>query len=58
MSRDLVDQEGLVMTACKGTLGEEMPEAYKNLNDVVQVAHAAGIALKVARLKSVACTKG
>jgi len=46
------------MSAGKGTLSEEMPEAYKDLNDVVQVVHDAGIAKKVARLKSIACIKG
>jgi len=35
-----------------------MPEAYKNLHDVVQVVHNAGIAKKVANLKSIACIKG
>jgi len=46
------------MAGSKGTLGEEMPEAYKNLNDVVDVVHDAGIAQKVAKLKSIACIKG
>lgn len=58
ISRELADQGVLVMAGSKGTLSEEMPEAYKNLNDVVQVVHEAGIAQKVARLKSVACIKG
>ncbi len=58
ISRELADQGVLVMAGSKGTLGEEMPEAYKNLNDVVQVVHDAGIARKVAKLKSVACIKG
>ncbi len=58
ISRELADQGVLVMAGSKGTLNEEMPEAYKNLNDVVQVVHDAGIARKVARLKSVACIKG
>lgn len=58
ISRELADQGVLVMSAGKGTLSEEMPEAYKNLNDVVQVVHDAGIARKVARLKSIACIKG
>jgi len=48
----------LVMAGSKGTLSEEMPEAYKNLQDVVQVMHEAGIARKVAKLKSIACIKG
>jgi len=35
-----------------------MPEAYKNLQDVVQVMHESGIAKKVAKLKSLSCIKG
>ena len=58
ISRELADQGVLVMSASKGTLSEEMPEAYKDLNDVVQVVHDAGIAKKAARLKSIACIKG
>jgi tRNA-splicing ligase RtcB len=58
ISRELADQGVLVMSASKGTLSEEMPEAYKNLSDVVQVVHDAGIARKVAKLKSIACIKG
>jgi tRNA-splicing ligase RtcB len=58
ISRELADRGVLVMAESKGTLGEEMPEAYKNLDEVVDVMHAAGIAKKVARLKSVACIKG
>ena len=42
ISRELANQGVLVMSAGKGTLSEEMPEAYKNLNDVVQVVHEAG----------------
>jgi tRNA-splicing ligase RtcB len=56
--RELAEQGVLVMASSKGTLKEEIPEAYKNLQDVVQVVHDAGIAKKVARLKSVACIKG
>ncbi len=58
IAREMADQGVLVMAGSKGTLSEEMPEAYKNLNDVVQVVHDAGIARKVARLKSIACIKG
>jgi tRNA-splicing ligase RtcB len=46
------------MASSKGTLREEIPEAYKNVNDVVQVMHESGIATKVAMLKSLACIKG
>jgi tRNA-splicing ligase RtcB len=58
ISRELADRGVLVMAGSKETLGEEMPEAYKNVHDVVEVVHDAGIAKKVARLKSLACIKG
>ncbi len=58
IGRELAEQGVLVMAGSRGTLSEEMPEAYKNLNDVVQVVHEAGIAKKVARLKALACIKG
>jgi len=58
IARELSDKGILVMASSKGTLSEEMPEAYKNLHDVVQVMHEAGIAKKVARLKSLSCIKG
>ena len=58
ISRELADQGVLVMAGSRGTLGEEMPEAYKNLQDVVQVMHESGIAKKVAKLKSLSCIKG
>ncbi len=58
ISRELADRGVLVMAGSKGTLGEEMPEAYKNVHDVVEVVHDAGIAKKAARLKSLACIKG
>ncbi len=39
-------------------LVEEAPEAYKDVDQVVEVVHAAGIARKVARLRPVAVVKG
>jgi len=58
IAQELACQGVLVMASSKGTLREEIPEAYKNVNDVVQVMHESGIATKVAKLKSVACIKG
>jgi tRNA-splicing ligase RtcB len=58
IAKELAEKGVLVMAGSKGTLKEEMPEAYKNLHDVVQVVHDAGIAKKVARLQSIACIKG
>jgi tRNA-splicing ligase RtcB len=39
-------------------LAEEAPEAYKDVTDVVRVAHGAGISKKVARTKPIAVVKG
>jgi tRNA-splicing ligase RtcB len=58
IARELADQGVLVMASSKGTLREEMPEAYKNLQDVVEVMHESGIAKKVAKLKALSCIKG
>lgn len=39
-------------------IAEEAPQAYKNIDNVVEVVHRAGIAKKVARLVPVAVIKG
>jgi tRNA-splicing ligase RtcB len=39
-------------------LAEEMPEAYKDVKDVVDVVHRFGISTRVARLRPVAVIKG
>jgi tRNA-splicing ligase RtcB len=56
--REMLDRGVIVMAAGKGTLSEEMPEAYKNIHEVVDVCHEAGISRKVARLRSLGCIKG
>ena len=58
ISRELAGLGVLVMSAGKAKLAEEMPKAYKNVDDVVGVVHEAGLAKKVARLAAVACIKG
>ncbi len=40
------------------TVAEEMPEAYKDVADVVDVVVTAGIAKKVARLEPLGVIKG
>ena len=37
---------------------EEQPEAYKDVTEVIEATHGAGIAAKVARLKPIGCIKG
>lgn len=60
--RNLIEelkQRGVVIQA-KGmkTIAEEMPLAYKDVSDVVNVMHNEGITKKVARLKPVGVIKG
>ena len=39
-------------------LAEEQPRAYKNVDDVVDVVHDAGLSRKVARMKPIGVIKG
>jgi len=56
--REMEDRGVLVMAAAKGTLAEEIPEAYKDIDEVVNVVHGAGLSRKVAKLKAIGCIKG
>jgi len=56
--QDMADRGVIVMASGRGTLREEIPEAYKNLDEVVAVVHRAGISKKVAKLRSLGCIKG
>ncbi len=56
--RELAERGIIVRWTGRSTLAEEMPEAYKDVSQVVDVVHGAGIAKKVARLKPLAVIKG
>ncbi|MFZ0613534.1 MAG: RtcB family protein, partial [Desulfobacterales bacterium] len=56
--RELEDQGILIRWTGRGTLAEEMPEAYKDIAEVVAVVHGAGISRKVAKLRPLAVVKG
>jgi len=56
--REMEDRGVLVMSAAKGTLAEEIPEAYKDIDEVINVVHGAGLSRKVAKLRAVGCIKG
>jgi tRNA-splicing ligase RtcB (3'-phosphate/5'-hydroxy nucleic acid ligase) len=47
-----------VMAAGMDTVAEEMPEAYKDVAEVVRVVHDAGISTRVAQLKPIGVIKG
>jgi tRNA-splicing ligase RtcB len=48
----------LVKAGSMGSLAEEASEAYKDVNDVVEVTHRAGISLKVAKAVPIGVIKG
>lgn len=56
--RELGDKGVEVMASGRGTLEEEMPEAYKDVERVVNVMHTAGISRRVARLRPIGVVKG
>ncbi|MDP8947354.1 MAG: RtcB family protein [Actinomycetota bacterium] len=60
--RDLIgemeDRGILVRAAGRGTVDEEMSEAYKDAADVIEATHGAGIGRKVARLRPLIVVKG
>jgi tRNA-splicing ligase RtcB len=56
--QELEDQGVVVMAAGRATVAEEMPEAYKDVADVVDVVHRAGISRKVAQLRPMGVVKG
>jgi tRNA-splicing ligase RtcB len=58
IARELEDLNIVVMASSRETLSEEMPEAYKEVANVVDCVQAAGIARKVARLKPMGVIKG
>jgi tRNA-splicing ligase RtcB len=56
---DALEAKGIIVRAGSlAGLAEEAPEAYKDVADVVRVAHGAGISKKVARTRPIAVVKG
>lgn len=55
----LLEEQGvLVRGHSYSGIAEEAPESYKDVTEVVEVAHHAHLARKVARVKPIACVKG
>lgn len=55
----VLEQKGIAISAgSMAGIAEEAPEAYKNVDEVVDVVHSAGIARKIARLKPLSVIKG
>lgn len=56
--REMEDRGIIVKSAGRETLAEEMSEAYKDIAEVVDVVHKAGISRKVVRLRPIGVIKG
>jgi tRNA-splicing ligase RtcB len=58
LTEELQNKGVTVLAKDRRTLAEEMPEAYKNVTEVVDVLHDAGITTKVLEIKPVGVIKG
>ena len=58
IERELAAQGVIVMGRGRTGIAEEQPAAYKDVNDVVDVVHHAGLAKRVARLRPLGVIKG
>jgi tRNA-splicing ligase RtcB len=56
--KELEERGIIVMAKGKKTVLEEMPEAYKDAEEVCDIVHNAGIAKKVAKLRPIGVVKG
>jgi tRNA-splicing ligase RtcB len=54
----LADQGIILRSETRDGVLEEIPEAYKDIDAVVNVVHNAGLARKVARLRPIGVIKG
>jgi tRNA-splicing ligase RtcB len=58
VTTELAQRGILLRAASRGTIVEEMPEAYKDVDEVVSVVVGAGLCDRVARLEPLAVIKG
>jgi tRNA-splicing ligase RtcB (3'-phosphate/5'-hydroxy nucleic acid ligase) len=58
-ARSRLEEQGIIVRAdTKDGITEEIPEAYKDVDAVVDVVHNAGLSRKVARLRPIGVIKG
>lgn len=58
VQRELLEKGIIVRWTGRSTLAEEIPEAYKDVSEVVEVVHEAGISKKVAKVRPIGVIKG
>lgn len=58
LEKELADMDIHVRAGSRRGVSEEAPTAYKDIEEVINVVHSAGLARKVARMKPVSVIKG
>ena len=58
IDKELEARGVIAMASSRMGLAEEQPKAYKNVDDVVDVVHEAGLSRKVARMRPIGVIKG
>jgi len=58
IDKELAEKGIVVMSKGRETLAEEQPHAYKDVSEVVDVVHNAGISKKVCRMRPIGVMKG
>lgn len=59
IDEELFNKSGIIVRAKARTiLAEEAPEAYKDINEIANVVHGAGLSVKVARMRPLGVIKG
>ena len=56
--RELEEKGIIAMGRGRNALEEEQPDAYKDVNEVVNVVHEAGLSRRVCRMKPIGVIKG
>jgi len=58
IDKELEARGVIAMSSSRNGLAEEQPKAYKNVDDVVDVVHEAGLSKRVARMRPIGVIKG
>ena len=58
-ARERLEEHGVIVRSeTRDGISEEIPEAYKDVDAVIDVVHNAGLSRRVARLKPIGVIKG
>lgn len=58
LEEELAERNIFVWAGSRSGVSDESPIAYKDIDEVIEVVHQAGIAKKVARLRPLSVIKG